>query len=93
VSDTEDGLGFIERVIELLDGAHYTATYKFAVLVALIDCCVEASAEDGEGPSELPARAVAGRVLELFWQHAVPAEARRLVSPSTSVTPACPTTW
>jgi hypothetical protein len=35
VVDQRDAIGFAEKVLELLDEGRYTATYKYAVLLAL----------------------------------------------------------
>jgi 5-methylcytosine-specific restriction endonuclease McrA len=67
-----DPLVFLGRLLELLETTRYTATYKFAVLVALIDECVEASDELGAPPTKVSARAVGRRVFEMFWTQAVP---------------------
>ena len=36
-----DAIRFAERVLELLDDGRYTATYKYAVLLGLMDLCLE----------------------------------------------------
>ena len=41
VANQHDAIGFAEKVLELLDESRYTATYKYAVLLALIDLCLE----------------------------------------------------
>jgi 5-methylcytosine-specific restriction endonuclease McrA len=60
-----------ERVIRLLQEGRYTATYKQAVLLALIDLCVEAGATGAEPLTALPTRAVAAKVISLYWPHTV----------------------
>ena len=60
-----------ERVIRLLQEGRYTATYKQAVLLALIDLCVEAGAASTEPLLTLPTRAVAAKVIALYWPHTV----------------------
>lgn len=67
-----DPLRFAEKLLGLLDSGRYTATYKFAVLAALIDVCVEGVDEAGKAPDRVSARRVGVRVLELFWRHARP---------------------
>ena len=68
----DDPLRFAEKLLGLLDSGRYTATYKFAVLAALIDVCVEGVDADGRAPERVSARRVGVRVLELFWRHARP---------------------
>ncbi len=60
-----------ERVIRLLQEGRYTATYKQAVLLALIDLCVEAGATGAEPLTALPTRSVAAKVISLYWPHTV----------------------
>jgi hypothetical protein len=40
-TDQRGAIAFAERVLELLDEGRYTATYKYPVLLALIDVCLE----------------------------------------------------
>ena len=44
-ADQRGAIGFAEKVLELLDEGRYTATYKYAVLLALIDVCLEQTAK------------------------------------------------
>lgn len=64
-------LRFAEKLLALLDTGRFTATYKFATLVALIDVCVESVDATGTPPQAISARRVGRRVLELFWRHAI----------------------
>lgn len=68
----EPGLAFAEQLLSLLDSGRYTATYKFAVLIALIDVCVEATDAGGQPPDRVSARRLGERVLELFWRQSLP---------------------
>ncbi len=65
-------IGFAEKVLELLDEGRYTATYKYAVLLALIDLCLERTAADGAAPSSVTTRQIAEKIVELYWPHTVP---------------------
>lgn len=65
-------IGFAERVLELLDEGRYTATYKYAVLLALIDLCLECTEDSGVAPTMLTTPQVAQKVIEIYWPHAVP---------------------
>ncbi len=58
-----------ERVLRLLDEGRYTATYKQAVLVALIDLSLESTERDGSPRDTLTTRQVAEKVLALYWPH------------------------
>lgn len=56
-----------ERVVTLLDEGAKSATYKPAVLVALIDLCIEQTSAKGEPPTSVTTRQLAERVVELYW--------------------------
>jgi hypothetical protein len=45
-----DPLEFTQLLLTLIDEGRRTATYKLAVLLALIDCCAVASDSDGRAP-------------------------------------------
>jgi hypothetical protein len=72
MSSDADPIQFAEKLLALLDSGRFTATYKFATLVALIDVCVESVGAGGVPPRRIPARRVGRRVLELFWTHSIP---------------------
>lgn len=65
-------VAFAEKVLELLDEGRYTATYKYAVLLAMIDLCLDHADRSGEPPSVLTTPELAARVVELYWPHAAP---------------------
>jgi hypothetical protein len=69
---TDDALLFAERLLALLDATQYTATYKLATLLALIDVAAERTRPDGSAPESLPAKEVGRRVVELYWPQTVP---------------------
>jgi hypothetical protein len=61
-----DPLEFTQLLLTLIDEGRRTATYKLAVLLALIDCCAVASDSDGvlRGPDcHAGTRATGGRVV------------------------------
>jgi 5-methylcytosine-specific restriction endonuclease McrA len=53
-------------MLQLLDEGQRTSTYKFAVLLALIDLCVEVGTP-AAGEIAISTRRLAERVLELYW--------------------------
>jgi len=64
-----DVVSFAERVIELLERTSVVATYKYAVIIALMDLCMEQAGKK-DGPGEIfTTRQVAEKVLELYWPH------------------------
>jgi len=71
-TDPRGAIGFAEKILELLDEGRYTATYKYAVLLALIDLCLEGTQASGSAPDMVTTRQLAARVVELYWPHTVP---------------------
>jgi hypothetical protein len=68
----DDALRFAERLLPLLDATRYSATYKLATLLALIDVAAEHTGPDGHAPETLSAKAVARRIIELYWLQTIP---------------------
>jgi 5-methylcytosine-specific restriction endonuclease McrA len=69
--DPRGAIGFAEKILELLDEGRYTATYKYAVLLALIDLCLEGTQESGP-PQTVTTRQLADKIIELYWPHSIP---------------------
>ncbi len=68
----EPGLvGFAERCLALLDQGSFSATYKYAVLLGLMDLCLEKTDQAGELPKHIPVSELARKVVELYWPHTV----------------------
>ena len=65
-------IAFAERLIALLDEGVFTATYKFAVLLALLDVCLERTSASGEPPASVSVADLARRVTELYWPQTNP---------------------
>lgn len=65
-----DAIAFGEKVLALLDQGKFTATYKYAVLLALIDACLEGADAHGRPPALVTPEHLAGRVVELYWPQA-----------------------
>jgi hypothetical protein len=64
----EDGVtGFAERLLSVIDEGRRTATYKLALLMALMDCCAEGVTPLGAAPTEIPTRSLARHVARLYW--------------------------
>ena len=69
--DDRGAIGFAEKVLELLEEGRYTATYKYAVLLALIDVCLERTQSSG-APDMVTTRQLAEKIVEMYWPHTVP---------------------
>lgn len=70
---------FAENVLALLSEGKRTATYKYAVLLALIDLCLEKTSPSGAPPALVTTRELAEKVIELYWPHTVPYDRKRAV--------------
>ncbi len=73
--DATSVLRFAEKLITLLDQGGFVATYKFAVLIALMDLCLEKSARDGSPPESVTTRQLARKIIEIYWSHTEPFDA------------------
>ena len=86
VRATRDPIEFAERCLALLDEGRFTATYKFAVLLALTDVCLEHTTRDGTAPAEIAVADLAERVVQLYWPQTsrfAPAEADLVLRQNT----------
>ena len=70
--DQRGAIGFAEKVLELLDEGRFTATYKYGVLLALMDVCLEHTQNSGAPPEMVTTRQLADKIVELYWPHSVP---------------------
>jgi hypothetical protein len=79
-----DPLELGQRVVGIMETGRRTATYKLAVLSALIDYCVEHFPETPTAPLDVPLDDLADRVIELYWRQVKPFEGmqRRLYQSS-----------
>lgn len=68
-------LAFLRDLQRLLDEGQFTASYKYALLIALADLSVERTIAP-DGTLAIPLRELAGRFIELYWRHAAPSAAR-----------------
>ena len=58
---------FAERLLTVLAEGAFTSTYKYAVILGLVDLCVEYSTRTGGAPTSVTTRQLAERILELYW--------------------------
>ena len=69
----EAQLAFLAKLQRLFSEGDFTATYKFALLIALADLAVELGADDGAEALLLVQQArSAERFVHLYWRHAMP---------------------
>jgi len=67
----EEQLVFLSKLQRLFAEGDFTATYKFALLIALADLAVELGNDSGEA-LELGHRGIAAKFIELYWQQSAP---------------------
>lgn len=74
MTTADDPIRFAERLLALLEEGSFTATYKFAVLLGLMDLCLEYSNRFGEPPPMVTTRQLAEKIINLYWSHTTPFE-------------------
>ncbi len=70
----EDQVRFIANIERILSEGSFVATYKYALLVALVELAIERG-DDSNRRLELPIRDIADKFAELYWRQAAPYEA------------------
>lgn len=65
-------IAFAEKLMTVLAYGRRTATYKYAVLLGLIDLCHEQSSSSGGAPRRVQTAQLAEKVIELYWPHTAP---------------------
>ncbi len=71
----EAQLAFLSKLQRLFAEGDFTATYKFALLIALAELAVERGFDDGN-PLTLKNDWIAERFVEMYWSHATPYAAK-----------------
>jgi 5-methylcytosine-specific restriction endonuclease McrA len=64
-------LAFLAKLQRLFAEGDFTATYKFALLIALSDLAIELGSDNG-AELALSTRQIAERFVQLYWRHALP---------------------
>lgn len=64
-------LDFLKQLQRIFNEGEFVATYKFALLHALADICIERDAH-ADGSLHIPLRNLGEKFLELYWHHAKP---------------------
>lgn len=77
-SEARELIDFGERLLGLLDRGSFVATYKYAVLIALMDLCIEGTDRHGFAPTAVTTRQLAEKVTELYWPHTTAFRGRTL---------------
>jgi len=64
-------LAFLNKIQRLFAEGDFTASYKFALLIAIADIAVE-SGRDDDQPLTIPHRRLGEKFVELYWQQSAP---------------------
>jgi 5-methylcytosine-specific restriction endonuclease McrA len=64
-------LTFLNKIQRLFAEGDFTASYKYALLIAIADITVE-SGRDDDQPLTIPHRRLGEKFVELYWQQAAP---------------------
>ncbi|WP_055476078.1 HNH endonuclease [Gordonia sp. HS-NH1] len=73
-----DPLALGQKLVAILESGRRTATYKLAVLVALLDLAVESVPENPEAPVDIDLDELTSRVIELYWRQMRPLDGNQL---------------
>lgn len=83
-----DPLALGQQLVAVLGTGRRTATYKLATLMALLDQSVEHLPADPQAALSVPVRALAERVLEIYWHQVLPFEGQELQQTTQATTAA-----
>ena len=80
-----DQIRFIANVERILAEGSFVATYKYALLVALVELAIERG-DDSNRELVLPIHDIADKFAELYWRQAAPYEADGFQAPGSCCT-------
>jgi 5-methylcytosine-specific restriction endonuclease McrA len=63
-------IAFAEQLLTVLERGGFVATYKYAVILGLMELCLEDSTRSGAAPSSVTTPQLAEKVVELYWPQA-----------------------
>ena len=84
--EPQQQLEFLSKIQRLLGEGQFTATYKYALLLAIADICVE-DGEDSDAMFEISTREIAEKFIGYYWPQVRP-YAGVLLRQNTGRTPA-----
>ncbi|WP_404343442.1 S24 family peptidase [Pseudoalteromonas mariniglutinosa] len=65
-------LDFIAYIQRLLVEGEFVATYKYALLHAIADICIEYQTSNPDAPMEIEIDTLVDKFIQLYWNHSVP---------------------
>ena len=72
-----DPVELAEKIINLLDSARHSTTYKWATLDAIVQVVTENVRPDGQMPRSISGKAVGSKVLDVYWRQSIPFSATK----------------
>jgi 5-methylcytosine-specific restriction endonuclease McrA len=63
-------IAFAERLLTVLERGGFVATYKYAVILGLMELCLEDSTRSGAAPASVTTPQLAEKIVELYWPQA-----------------------
>src|SRR5688500_11927519 len=73
--ERDEAIAFAEKVLALLRQGAFSSTYKYAVLIGLIDLNLEGFTSAGTPPTSVTSYQLAEVVTRLYWPQVAPFEA------------------
>ena len=80
----DEQVQFLRNIQRLLGEGLFVATYKYALLLALADICVE-HGDDSGCPLVVPTTLIAEKFISYYWRQTLPYVARATTHPSSLV--------
>jgi len=71
VTTPEFQLAFLNKIQRLFAEGDFSASYKYALLIAIADIAVE-SGRDDDQPLVIPHRSLGAKFIDLYWQQSAP---------------------
>ncbi len=71
VSNADSQIKFLLKLQSLLTEGRFVASYKFALLLAICDLCVEMN-DPAEGELKIPLTKIAEKFIVYYWRHVLP---------------------
>jgi 5-methylcytosine-specific restriction endonuclease McrA len=64
----DEQLNFLTKIQRLFVEGEFSATYKFALLISLVELAVEVPPLEGQSELEISLRSIANKFVELYWR-------------------------
>ncbi|MBF0105304.1 MAG: hypothetical protein HQM16_08260 [Deltaproteobacteria bacterium] len=63
----QDPIKLAEGILQLLDEGGFVATYKYALMIALLDLCIEQKQKSGLEAQSFTTLQIAKKIVEIYW--------------------------